>query len=92
MKNLSNEECRMKNGLRPCVFLSDHKTTRSVRKTVPSEARVTRDEVSGFINAKQSAVWKTVPKYPFNPFNPWSIKTSEVVYFFFEHGSNGLNG
>ena len=38
------------------------KATISVWKTVPSEARVTRDEVSGDKNAK-TAVWKTVPNY-----------------------------
>ena len=30
-------------------------------KPIPSEARVTRDEVSGFINHGVTAVWKTVP-------------------------------
>ena len=34
--------------------------TQSVWKTVSSEARVTRDEVSGDKNAK-TTVWKTVP-------------------------------
>ena len=34
----------------------------SVWKTVPSEARVSRDELSGDKNAK-TAVWKTVPNY-----------------------------
>ena len=34
----------------------------SVWKTIPSEARITRDEVSGDKNAK-TAVWKTVPNY-----------------------------
>ena len=33
----------------------------SVWKTVPSAARVTRDEVSGFITKEKRAVWKTVP-------------------------------
>ena len=33
----------------------------SVWKTVPSEARVTRDEVSGLIDRKEASVWKTVP-------------------------------
>ena len=31
-------------------------------KPIPSAARVTRDEVSGFKNDKKKAVWKTVPK------------------------------
>ena len=34
---------------------------KSVWKTVPSEARVTRDEVSGLIDRKEASVWKTVP-------------------------------
>ena len=34
----------------------------SVWKTVPSEARVSQDELSGDKNAK-TAVWKTVPNY-----------------------------
>ena len=34
----------------------------SVWKTVPSEARVTRDEVSGDKNTTMT-VWKTVPNY-----------------------------
>ena len=33
---------------------------KSVWKTVPSEARVTRDEVSGLIDRKEASVWKTV--------------------------------
>ena len=32
-----------------------------VWKTIPSEARVTRDEVSGLITKEKRAVWKTVP-------------------------------
>ena len=34
---------------------------KSVWKTVASEARVTRDEVSGLIDRKEASVWKTVP-------------------------------
>ena len=34
----------------------------SVWKTVPSKARVTRDEVSGLKNKEGEAVWKTVPE------------------------------
>ena len=34
---------------------------KAVWKTVPSEARVTRDEVSGLIDRKEASVWKTVP-------------------------------
>lgn len=30
--------------------------------------------------------------HPFNPLSVFNYKTSEVVYFFFEHGSNGSNG
>ena len=37
------------------------KTTRFVWKTTPSEARVTRDEVSGYMKQGETAVWKTVP-------------------------------
>ena len=39
----------------------DNKTTRFVWKTIPSEARVTRDEVSGYMIQTKTAVWKTVP-------------------------------
>ena len=39
----------------------DNKINKSVWKTVPSEARVTRDEVSGLIDRKEASVWKTVP-------------------------------
>ena len=43
-------------------------------KPIPSEARVTRDEVSGFIEHIVTAVWKTVPpnerSIRVNPINP----------------------
>ncbi len=39
----------------------DNKTTSIVWKTIPSEARVTRDEVSGYMIQTKTAVWKTVP-------------------------------
>ena len=61
-------------------------------KPIPSEARVTRDEVSGFIEHIVTAVWKTVPPHDqasaVNPINPCSKKNSVVN----EHGLNGLNG
>ena len=47
-------------------------------KPIPSEARVTRDEVSGFIEHIVTAVWKTVPpnerSIRVNPINPCSQK------------------
>ncbi|MCI7453635.1 MAG: hypothetical protein MSB11_11815, partial [Prevotella sp.] len=39
----------------------NNKTTSIVWKTIPSEARVTRDEVSGYMIQTKTAVWKTVP-------------------------------
>ena len=74
MKNSLNEECRMKNEESEVTFFcwgkrekervkSEKSRWRSfVRKTVPSEARVTRDVVSGWIKKWLTAVWKTVPK------------------------------
>ena len=38
-------------------------TIRFVWKTIPSKARVTRDEVSGYMMQGGMAVWKTVPKH-----------------------------
>ena len=49
-------------------------------KPIPSEARVTRDEVSGFIEHIVTAVWKTVPpnerSIRVNPINPCYKKLS----------------
>ena len=42
--------------------LNDY-TIRFVWKTIPSEARVTRDEVSGYMMQRGTAVWKTVPRH-----------------------------
>ena len=38
-------------------------TIRFVWKTIPSAARVTRDEVSGCMKQRGTTVWKTVPKH-----------------------------
>ena len=42
-------------------------------KPIPSEARVTRDEVSGFIEHIVTAVWKTVPP------NERSIRVNPLI-------------
>ena len=81
-----------------CLYnQQNHKTTkpqdnqpRFVWKTIPSEARVTRDEVSGFIKHKGTAVWKTVPPHE------RSIRVNPLIcvrllpQWFFEHGLSGL--
>ena len=41
----------------------DNYTIRFVWKTIPSAARVTRDEVSGCMKQRGTTVWKTVPKH-----------------------------
>ena len=57
-----------------------HKDRRSGWKPIPSEARVTWDEVSGFIEHIVTAVWKTVPpnerSIRVNPINPCLKKLS----------------
>ena len=75
----------------------NHKTTkpqdnqpRFVWKTIPSEARVTRDEVSGLIKHKGTAVWKTVPPHERSiRVNPL-IRVRLLPQWFFEHGLSGL--
>ena len=54
MKNWQNEPKRDRK-------ITKQQDNKPVWKTVPSEARVTRDEVSGLINRKETSVWKTVP-------------------------------
>ena len=41
--------------------MPNNQTKSIVWKTIPSEARVTRDEVSGYMIHTYTAVWKTVP-------------------------------
>ena len=43
------------------ILFLNNQTTSFVWKTTPSEARVTRDEVSGLKQKEGEAVWKTVP-------------------------------
>ena len=81
-----------------CLYnQQNHKTTkpqdnqpRFVWKTIPSVARVTRDEVSGFIKHKGTAVWKTVPPHERSiRVNPL-IRVRLLPQWFFEHGLSGL--
>ena len=43
------------------ILFLNNQTTSFVWKTIPSEARVTRDAVSGLKQRRGGAVWKTVP-------------------------------
>ena len=59
-------------------------------KPIASIARVTWDEVSGFIKHKGTAVWKTVPPHERSiRVNPL-IRVRLLPQWFFEHGLSGL--